>query len=133
MEKNLTFGLESENVLREAKSGLFTEEESISFSRRVAESYTSLLGAGLGGGLFLVVVMAGVVFWFSRERAVDQNIAEEAEKFQEARRKAQGFYVDERKEKYIIQDFGLFRFLNGRATPMPEMMSLSSQNAKKYM
>ena len=109
----------------------FTEEESVSFSRRVAESYTSLLGAGLGGGLFLLVIMAGVVFWFSRERAVDQDIAEEAEKFQEARRKGRGFSVDERKEKYIIQDFGLFRFLNGRRRL--EMMSLSTQNAKKYM
>ena len=115
----------------EAKSHFFTEEESISFSRRVAESYTSLLGAGLGGGLFLAVVTVGVVIWFSRERAEDQDIAEEAEKFQEARRKGRGFSVDERKEKYIIRDFGLFRFLNGKRRL--EMMSLSSENAKKYM
>ena len=110
---------------------MFTEEESINFSKRVAESYTSLLGAGLGGGLFLVVVMAGVMFWISRERTEDHDIAEEAEKLQEARRKGRGFSLDERKEKYIIQDFGLFRFLNGKRRL--EMMSLSSQNAKKYM
>ena len=110
---------------------MFTEEESIKFSQRVAESYTSLLGAGMGGGLFLVVVMAGVVFWISRERAEDQETALEAEKLQEGRRKGRGFSLDERKEKYIIQDFGLFRFLNGKRRL--EMMSLSSQNAKKYM
>ena len=110
---------------------MFPGEESISFSNRVAESYASLLGAGLGGGLFLVVVMAGVVFWISRERAEDQDMAEEAEKLQDARRKGRGFSLDERKKKYMIQDFGLFRFLNGKRRL--EMMSLSSQNAKKYM
>ena len=78
-----------------------------------------------------MVIIAGVVIWFSRERAEDQDIAEEAEKFQEARRKGRGFSVDERKEKYIIRDFGLFRFLNGKRRL--EMMSLSSENAKKYM
>ena len=78
----------------------------------------------------MVVVMAGVVIWISRERAEDQDIAEEAEKFQEARRKGRCLSVDERKEKYIIQDFGLFRFLNAKRRV--EMMSLSYQNAKKY-
>ena len=78
-----------------------------------------------------MVVTVGVVIWISRERAEDQDIAEEAEKFQEARRKGRGFSLDERKEKYIIQDFGLFRLLNGK--PRLELMSLSSENAKKYM
>ena len=37
-----------------------------------ADSLTSLLGVALGGGLFLVVVIIGVLVWVSREREEDQ-------------------------------------------------------------
>ena len=58
-----------------------------------------------------LVVVAGVIFWVTREREEDQAVAEEAEKLQDARRKRRAISidVDERKAKYIIQDFGLYR------------------------
>ena len=62
-----------------------------------------------------MVVVAGVIFWVTRERAEDLLVAEEAEKFQEERRRGRGVSVDveERKDKYIMHDFGLYRFFNG--------------------
>ena len=94
---------------------MFSEEVSLGVSKRVAESYASLLGVSLGGGLFLVVVVAGVIFWVTRERAEDLLVAGEAEKFQEERRRGRGLSVEveERKDKYVMQDFSLYRFFNG--------------------
>ena len=41
----------------------------------------------VGGGLFLLAVMIGVMFWMSREREEDSEIREEAEKLQGERRR----------------------------------------------
>ena len=88
MDKNLTSGLRNYlQIFPTECRQWFAEEVSLGVSKRLAESYASLLGVGLGGGLFLVVVVAGVIFWISRERAEDQLVAEEAEKLQEGRRK----------------------------------------------
>ena len=46
-----------------------------------------LTGVAIGGGLFLIVVFIGVIFWISREREEDQEIREEAEKMQGGRRR----------------------------------------------
>ena len=44
-------------------------------------------GVAVGGGLFLLSVMIGVIFWMSREREVDFRRREEAELLQGKRRK----------------------------------------------
>ena len=119
MEKNLTSGLQNYLQIFATKcQHLFAEEEARAVSKRVAESYASLLGVGLGGGLFIMVVMAGVIFWISRERAEDEQVAEEAEKFHEGRRRGRAISVDvePRAEKYIVQDFGLYRNITGKQT-----------------
>ena len=54
MDKNLTSGLR--NYLQIFPTDCrqwFAEEVSLGVSKRLAESYASLLGVGLGGGLFL--------------------------------------------------------------------------------
>ena len=45
------------------------------------------LGVAVGGGLFLLAVLIGVMFWMSREREEDTEIREEAEKLQGERRR----------------------------------------------
>ena len=44
-------------------------------------------GVAVGGGLFLVVVLAGVIFWISREREEDHERRELAELLHRGRRK----------------------------------------------
>ena len=48
---------------------------------RLSDSYVSLAGAGIGGGLFLIVVVLGVIFWISKEREEDEEVRVEAERF----------------------------------------------------
>ena len=52
------------------------------YEDRINDSLTSLIGAGVGGGIFLMVVILGVIFWMSREREEDEEIRLKAEKFQ---------------------------------------------------
>ena len=52
---------------------------------RIYDSYTSLAGAGVGGGLFLIAVILGVLFWISREREEDEEVRMEAQKFRRDR------------------------------------------------
>ena len=61
-------------------------------SDRINDSLTSLIGAGCGAGIFLIVVILGVIFWISREREEDEEIRMEAEKFK--RVKGRGLLVD---------------------------------------
>ena len=49
------------------------------------DSYVSLVGAGIGGGLFLLVLILGVIFWLSKERDEDDEIRLEAEQFRRGR------------------------------------------------
>ena len=37
-------------------------------AHRINDSLTSLLGAGVGAGIILIVVILGVIFWISMER-----------------------------------------------------------------
>ena len=60
--------------------------------QRLNDSLTSLIGAGIGGGIFLMVVILGVIFWISREREEDEEVRLEAEKFQ--RVKMRGLLMD---------------------------------------
>ena len=48
---------------------------------------TTVSGVAIGGGLFLIIVMIGVIFWISRELDLDQEMREEAEKLQGSRRR----------------------------------------------
>ena len=41
----------------------------------------------IGGGLFLIVLVVGVVIWVTREREVDEEVMEEAQKLQGGRRR----------------------------------------------
>ena len=56
-----------------------------SIEDRINDSYASLVGAGVGAGLFLIAVVLGVIFWKSREREEDDEVRMEAEKFQRGR------------------------------------------------
>ena len=64
-------------------------------SDRVNDSLTSLLGAGCGAGIFLIVVIPGVIFWISREREEDEEIRMDAEKFK--RVKVKELLIDPKK------------------------------------
>ena len=57
-------------------------------SDRINDSITSLIGAGCGAGIFLIVVILGVIFWISREREEDEEIRMEAEKFKRVKGRA---------------------------------------------
>ena len=70
---------------------LSLEEES---QQRLTESYLSLFGVGIGGGLFLIIIVAGIIFWISKEREEDNEAMEAAEKVQENRRRARGISLD---------------------------------------
>ena len=61
-------------------------------SDRINDSLTSLIGAGCGAGIILIVVIMGVIFWISREREEDEEIRMEAEKFK--RVKGRGLLID---------------------------------------
>ena len=61
-------------------------------SDRINDSLTSLIGAGCGAGIFLIVLILGVIFWISREREEDEEIRLEAEKFK--RVKGRGLLID---------------------------------------
>ena len=50
-------------------------------SDRINDSLTSLIGAGCGAEIFLIVVILGVIFWISRQREEDEEIRMEAERF----------------------------------------------------
>ena len=67
-------------------------EKNITQNNRINDSLTSLLGAGVGAGIFLIVVILGVIFWISRERGEDEEIRMEAEKFK--RVKGRGLLID---------------------------------------
>ena len=56
-------------------------EKNITQNNRIHDSLTSLLGAGVGAGIFLIVVILGVIFWIFREREEDEEIRMEAQKF----------------------------------------------------
>ena len=58
----------------------------------IHDSYASLDGAGVGGGLFLIAVVLGVIFWITREREEDEEARMEAEKFMRGR--TRGILVD---------------------------------------
>ena len=57
------------------------------YNRKAEESITSLIGVAVGGGLFLTVLMVGVMIWFTREREEDEEVMEEAQKLQGSRRR----------------------------------------------
>ena len=67
-------------------------EKNITQNNRIHDSLTSLLGAGVGAGIFLIVVILGVIFWISRQREEDEEIRMEAEKFK--RVKGRGQLID---------------------------------------
>ena len=54
---------------------------------RINDSLTSLLGAGVGAGIFLIVVILGVIFWIFMEREEDEEIRMDAEKFKRVKGK----------------------------------------------
>ena len=64
----------------------FNDTSQKDHNERVNDSLTSLIGAGVGAGIFLMVVVMGVVFWISRERDEDEVVRMEAEKYQRVKR-----------------------------------------------
>ena len=52
---------------------------------KIDEFSTSLFGVCIGGGLFLFIVILGVIFWISRERKEDEETRLEAERFRSRR------------------------------------------------
>ena len=63
-----------------------------SYEDRIYDSFTALVGAGVGGGLFLIAVVLGVIFWISREKEEDEEVRIKAEKVRGDRRR--GMLVD---------------------------------------
>ena len=57
------------------------------YNKKAEESITSLIGVAVGGGLFLTVLMVGVMIWITREREEDEEVMEEAQKLQGSRRR----------------------------------------------
>ena len=53
---------------------------------RVNESLASLIGCGVGAGVFLMIVILGVVFWISQERDEDEVVRMEAAKCERGKR-----------------------------------------------
>ena len=53
------------NATRKSENGSLEEALRL---ERIEESYLSLFGVGLGGGLFLIIIVVGVIFWTTRER-----------------------------------------------------------------
>ena len=54
-----------------------------------------MFGVGIGAGLFLIIIIAGIIFWISKERNEDHEVSEQAGKVQEnRRRRARGISMD---------------------------------------
>ena len=59
-----------------------------------------MFGVGIGAGLFLIIIIAGIIFWISKERNEDHEVSEQAGKVQEnRRRRARGISMDGRKQQ----------------------------------
>ena len=76
---------EFDNRYQESITSLFGEY--LKVMHNISAETLHLTGVAIGGGLFLIVVFIGVIFWISREREEDQEIREEAEKMQGGRRR----------------------------------------------
>ena len=76
------------------------------YNRKAEESITSLIGVAVGGGLFLTVLMVGVMIWITREREEDEEVMEEAQKLQGSRRRKNlvSFSDDQQRDKAKTRD-----------------------------
>ena len=72
------------------------------YNKKAEESITSLIGVAVGGGLFLTVLMVGVLIWISREREEDEEVMEEAQKLQGSRRRRNLSQLRPKQEKKYL-------------------------------
>ena len=72
------------------------------YNKKAEESITSLIGVAVGGGLFLTVLMVGVLIWISREREEDEEVMEEAQKLQGSQRRRNLSQLRPRQEKKYL-------------------------------
>ena len=56
----------------------------------------------MGGGLFLTVLVVGVLIWISREREEDEEVMEEAQKLQGSQRRRNLSQLRPRQEKKYL-------------------------------
>ena len=72
------------------------------YNKKAEESITSLIGVAVGGGLFLTVLVVGVLIWISREREEDEEVMEEAQKLQGSRRRRNLSQLRPKQEKKYL-------------------------------